>query len=105
MLRERKEKRDFMRENNVTLEEMERIKAREAEIAMDEVNSFAGLRDDDDDDEIATFHAAQEEVSTLETGAYVDSGARFAKLDSLRDDDDDDDITYGGSGTNDGNSW
>ena len=105
MLRDRKEKRDFMRENNVTLEEMERIKAREAEIAMDEVNSFAGLRDDDDDDEIATFHAAQEEISTLETGAYVDSGARFAKLDSLRDDDDDDDITYGGSGTNDGNSW
>lgn len=105
MLRERKDKRDFMRENNVTSEEMERMKAREAEIAMDEANSFAGLRDDDDD-EIATFHAAQEEISTLETGAYVEGGARFAKLDSLLNDDaGEDDITYGGSDNNDGNKW
>jgi len=99
MLRERKEKRDFMREHNVSSEEMERMKAREAEIAMDEENSFAGLRDDDDD-EIATFHAAQEEISTLETGAYVDNGARFAKLDSLRENEEE--FNYGGNNGDDG---
>ena len=105
MLRERKEKRDFMRENNVSSEEMERMKAREAEIALDEANSFAALRDDDDD-EIATFHAAQEEVSTLETGAYVDNGARFAKLDSLRGEEvNSKNDVYGGSDNNEGNDW
>lgn len=88
MLRERREKRDFMREHNVTSEEMERMKEKEEAIAADEANSFAALRDDDDDDEIATFHAAEDEVSTLETGAYVEGGARFAKLDSIRDDED-----------------
>ena len=86
MLRERREKRDFMREHNVTSEEMERMKEKEEAIAADEANSFAALRDDDDDDEIATFHAAEDEVSTLETGAYVENGTRFAKLDSLNDD-------------------
>lgn len=101
MLRERKEKRDFMREHNVTSDEMEEIKAREAALAADKANSFASLRDDDDNDEIATFHAAQEEISTLETGAYVDNGARFAKLDSLRDDESEQgDFTDGGSNSN-----
>ncbi len=86
MLRERQEKREYMRKNNITFEEMERRKAADAAVAADELNSFASLRDNDDD-EIATFHAAQDEVSTLETGAYVQDGARFAKLDSLTDDD------------------
>ncbi|MCM1404644.1 MAG: hypothetical protein NC133_04075 [Prevotella sp.] len=84
MLRERKEKRDYMREHQVTGEEMEKIKEAEALAAADKENSFAALRDDDDD-EIATFHAAQDEISTLETGAYVQDGATFAKLDSMRD--------------------
>lgn len=87
MLRERQEKRDYMRKNNITSEEMERRKEREAAVAADEINSFASLRDDDENDEIATFHAAEEEISTLETGAYVQDGARFARLDSLTDDD------------------
>ena len=103
MLRERKEKRDFMRDYNVSSEEVERIQAKENALAADEVNSFAALRDDDDD-EIATFHAAREEISTLETGAYVDGGARFAKLDSLLDDDNQDDFTYGGNSNNDENN-
>lgn len=85
MLRERQEKRNFMREHNVTSEEMEKIKEAEAAAAEDEKNSFAALRDDDDDI-IATFHAAEDEISTLETGAYVKDGTTFAKLDSLRDD-------------------
>ncbi len=87
MLRERQEKRDYMRKNNITSEEMERRKIAEEAVAADEVNSFASLRDDDEDDEIATFHAAEDEVSTLETGAYVQDGARFARLDSLTEDD------------------
>ncbi len=86
MLRERQEKRDFMRENNVTSAEMEKMKEIEAALAADEANSFASLRDDDDD-EIATFHAAEDEISTLETGAYMENGTRFAKLDSMNDDD------------------
>ena len=85
MLRERQEKREYMRKNNISIEEMERRKAAEEAIAADEVNSFAFLRDEDD--EIATFHAAEDEISTLETGAYVQDGVRFAKLDSLTDDD------------------
>ncbi len=85
MLRERREKRDYMQEHNVTSEEMEKIKEAEAAAEADKINSFAFLRDDDDD-EIATFHAAQDEVSTLETGSYVQGGTTFAKLDSLRDD-------------------
>ena len=84
MLRERQEKRDFMREHNVTSAEMEKMKEAEAVAAADEVNSFAFLRDDDDD-EIATFHAAEDEISTLETGSYVQDGTTFAKLDSMRD--------------------
>lgn len=84
MLRERQEKRDFMREHNVTSVEMEKIKEAEAAAAADEANSFAALRDDDDD-EIATFHAAEDEISTLETGSYVQDGTTFAKLDSMRD--------------------
>ena len=86
MLRERHEKRDFMQEHNVTSEEMERMKEKEAAAAADEVNSFAVLRDDDDEeDDIATFHAAKDDISTLETGAYVEGGTTFAKLDSMRD--------------------
>ena len=62
------------------------MKEKQAAMAADEINSFAALRDDDDeDDEIATFHAAEDEISTLETGAYMEDGARFAKLDSLND--------------------
>ena len=57
--------------------------AAEAAAAADEVNSFAFLRDDD---EIATFHAAEDEISTLETGSYVQGGTTFAKLDSLQAD-------------------
>lgn len=95
MLRERQEKRDFMREHNVSSVEMEKMKEAEVEAAEYEKRSFASLRDDDDD-EIATFHAAEDEISTLETGAYVEDGTRFAKLDSLRDEnhgeDDDDTI-------------
>jgi len=85
MLRERQEKRDFMQEHNVTSAEMEKMKEAEANAAADEANSFAFLREDDDD-EIATFHAAEDEISTLETGSYVQDGATFAKLDSMRDD-------------------
>ena len=84
MLRERQEKRDFMRENNITSAEMEKIKEAKAALEQDELNSFSVLRDDED--EIATFHAAEDEISTLETGAYVENGTRFAKLDSLNDD-------------------
>lgn len=84
MLRERQEKRDFMQEHNVTSEEMEKMKEAEEAAAADAANSFAFLRDDDDD-EIATFHAAEDEVSTLETGSYVKDGTTFAKLDSLND--------------------
>ncbi|MBO4726624.1 MAG: hypothetical protein J5598_03445, partial [Clostridia bacterium] len=83
MLRERQEKRDFMQEHHVSGEEMEKMKAAEAAAAADEVNSFAFLRDDD---EIATFHAAEDEISTLETGSYVQGGTTFAKLDSLQAD-------------------
>lgn len=87
MLRERQEKRDFMRENNVTSEEMERMKEEQEKVIREEANSFASLRDDDDeDDEIATFHAAEEEISTLETGSYVKDGTTFAQLDSMRND-------------------
>ncbi len=85
MLRERQEKRDFMREHNVTSAEMEKMQEAEAAAAADKANSFASLRDDDDDDEIATFRAAQDEISTLETGSYVQGGTTFAKLDSMRD--------------------
>ncbi len=85
MLRERQEKRDFMRENNLTSEQLEAIQEAKSEEAKEVINSFASLRDDDDDD-IATFHAAEDEISTLETGAYTESGTTFAKLDSLRDD-------------------
>lgn len=85
MLRERQEKRDYMRKHNVSSIEMEKMKEAEAAAAADEVNSFAALRDDDDDDEIATFHAAEDEVSTLETGSYVEGGTTFAKLDSMRE--------------------
>lgn len=84
MLRERQEKRDFMRENNITSAELEKIKEAKAALEQDELNSFSVLRDDED--EIATFHAAEDEISTLETGAYVENGTRFAKLDSLNDD-------------------
>ncbi len=90
MLRERQEKRNFMQEHNVSSAEMEKMKEAEAVAAADEANSFAFLREDDDD-EIATFHAAQDEVSTLETGSYVKGGATFAKLDSLRDSESQDD--------------
>ena len=83
MLRERQEKRDFMQEHHVSSEEMEKMKAAEAAAAADEANSFAFLRDDD---EIATFHAAEDEISTLETGSYVQGGTTFAKLDSLQAD-------------------
>jgi len=86
MLRERQEKRDFMREHNVTSAEMEKMKEAEAALAADEMNSFAALRDDDDD-EIATFHAAEDDISTLETGAYMENGTRFAKLDSITEND------------------
>lgn len=86
MLRERQEKREYMRVNNITSEELERRKAAEDAIAADEMKSFASLRDNDEDEEIATFHAAEDEISTLETGGYVRDGARFAKLDSLTDD-------------------
>lgn len=85
MLRDRQEKRDFMRENNITSEEMERMKEAKEEAIKEEASSFAALRDDDEDDEIATFHAAEDEVSTLETGSYVKDGTTFAELDSLRD--------------------
>ena len=61
------------------------MKEAEAALAADEMNSFAALRDDDDD-EIATFHAAEDDISTLETGAYMENGTRFAKLDSITDD-------------------
>lgn len=87
MLRERQEKRDFMRENNVTSEQMEKMKEAEEKAKREEASSFAALRDDDEeDDEIATFHAAEDEISTLETGAYKKDGTTFAKLDSMRDD-------------------
>ena len=74
-----------MRENNITSEEMERMKEAKEEAIKEEASSFAALRDDDEDDEIATFHAAEDEVSTLETGSYVKDGTTFAELDSLRD--------------------
>lgn len=83
MLRERQEKRQFMREHNVTSAEMEKMKEAEAMAAADEANSFAGLRDGDD--EIATFHAAKDETPTLETGSYVKDGTTFAQLDSMRE--------------------
>ena len=86
MLRERQEQREFMRENNVTSEQLEQMKEAEEEAKREEAASFASLRDDDDeDDEIATFHAAEDEVSTLETGAYTKDGTTFAKLDSMQD--------------------
>ena len=73
------------------------MKEAEAAAAADEANSFAALRDDDDDDdEIATFHAAEDDVSTLETGSYVQDGATFAKLDSLRANE----IAHGDDGNN-----
>lgn len=87
MLSERQERREFMRKNNVTSEEMDRMKEAEEEIKREEASSFVGLRDDDEEeDEIATFHAAEDEISTLETGSYTEGGATFAKLDSIRDD-------------------
>ncbi len=98
MLRDRQEKRQFMREHNVTSAEMEKMKEAEAMAAADEANSFSGLRDDDD--EIATFHAAEDETPTLETGSYVKDGTTFAQLDSMRDVEQSQD---NGNNDNDGN--
>ena len=101
MLRERQEKREFMREHNVTSEQMEKMKEAEAKAVADEANSFAFLRDDDDD-EIATFHAAEDDISTLEKGAYTQDGTTFAKLDSLRDDEQ---PTVSDDGSHDDETW
>ena len=102
MLRERQEKRDFMREHNVSSAEMEKMKEAEVAAAADEVNSFAALRDDDDDDEIATFHAAQDDISTLETGSYVQGGTTFAQLDSMRNEEKPQDGNDDNNGNNNG---
>ena len=67
MLRERQEQREFMREHNVTSADIEKMREAEAEAAADRINSFSTLRSDDD--EIATFHAAEDETPTLETGS------------------------------------
>lgn len=84
MLRERREKRDFVGKGGESSETKSGSATTEK---LDEKQSFAFLRNDDDD-EIASFHQEKKEAPTIETGSYVEDGVTFAKLDSLRDEND-----------------
>lgn len=86
LLRERREQRDGMNkgEKNTAT-----TPANKATQEATEKTGFAFLRDDDDDDEIASLREVKEEVSTIETGSYVEDGVTFAKLDSLQGENDD----------------
>lgn len=85
MIRENREKRAFMEEHGISSDQVEAMQKQNAAMADAQKQGFAFLRDDDDDDEIASLYQEKVEKPTIETGAYVQDGVTFAKLDSMPD--------------------
>lgn len=89
IIREKREEREYMQEYGVTSEQVAQIKQQAANEQNIAKQSFAFLRDDEDD-EIASLKTETDDVSTIETGSYVEDGVTFAQLDSMKGQPDDD---------------